>query len=75
MAELTLGRARAGRGALDEAESWIASADETFRRASSTGHRSFAWLAQGDVESLRGSDVAAADLYRRAAVALQVEDE
>jgi transcriptional regulator with XRE-family HTH domain len=71
MAELTLGRARAGQGALDEAETWIAKADETFGRARSTGHRSFAWLAQGDVESLRGSDAAAAGLYRQAAVALQ----
>ena len=75
MAELTLGRARAGQAALDEAETWIARADETFQRASSTGHRSFAWLAQGDVESLRGSDAAAAGLYRRAAVALQSEDD
>jgi transcriptional regulator with XRE-family HTH domain len=75
MAELTLGRARAGQGALDEADTWIARAEETFRRANSTGHRSFAWLAQGDVESLRGSDAAAAGLYRRAAVALQDEED
>jgi transcriptional regulator with XRE-family HTH domain len=75
MAELTLGRARAGQGALDEAETWIARADETFQRANSAGHRSFAWLAQGDVESLRGSDAAAAGLYRQAAVVLQGETD
>jgi tetratricopeptide (TPR) repeat protein len=74
MAQLNLGRAHAGRGALDEAEEWIARADDTFRRAKSTGHRSYAWLAQGDVESLRGSDAAAAGLYRRAAVALREEE-
>jgi tetratricopeptide (TPR) repeat protein len=71
MAQLTLGRAHAGRGALDEAEQWIATADDTFRRAKSSGHRSYAWLAQGDIESRRGSDAAAAGLYRRAAIALQ----
>jgi tetratricopeptide (TPR) repeat protein len=74
MAQLILGRAHAGRGDLDEAERLIAAADDTFRRAESTGHRSYAWLAQGDVESLRGSDAAAAGLYRRAAVALQSEE-
>ena len=56
-----------------EVNDWIGVfgfADEAFGEAHSTGHRSFAWLAQGDVESLRGSDAAAADLYRRAAMAL-----
>lgn len=71
MAKLTLGRARAGRGDLTEAERWIAEAEETFELARSLGHRSFAWLARGDVERLRGSDAAAAELYRKAAVALQ----
>jgi transcriptional regulator with XRE-family HTH domain len=71
MAQLIVGRARAGQGSLDEAERWIATAEVTFDRASSAGHRSFAWMAQGDVESLRGDDAAAAGLYRRAAVALQ----
>lgn len=71
MAQLILGRALAGQGMLDDAETWITAADETFERARSAGHRSFAWMAQGDVESRRGSDAVAADLYRRAAVALQ----
>ena len=73
MAQLILGRACAGQGRLDEAETWIATADETFCQAKSTAHRSFAWMAQGDVETLRGSDAEAAGLYKRAALALQAD--
>ena len=73
MAQLIVGRAYAGTGEIDEAEKWIATADETFCQAKSMGHRSYAWLAQGDVETLRGGDAAAAGLYRRAALALQEE--
>jgi tetratricopeptide (TPR) repeat protein len=73
MAQLVLGRAYAGRGRLDDAEEWIATADSTFCQAKSMGHRSYAWMAQGDVESLQGSDAVAAGLYRRAARALQEE--
>jgi len=73
MAQLILGRARARDGELDDAEEWIAAADDTFQQAKSMGHRSFAWLAKGDVETLRGSDAAAAGYYRRAARALQEE--
>jgi transcriptional regulator with XRE-family HTH domain len=71
MAQLTLGRSHADQGRLGEAEKWIAAADDTFCRAGSMGHRSYAWMAQGDVESLRGSDAVAAGLYRRAALALR----
>jgi hypothetical protein len=73
MAQLIVGRASAGQGNLGDAERWISHAEATFERAESAGHRSFAWLARGDVESLRGDDAAAAGLYRRAAVALQEE--
>jgi transcriptional regulator with XRE-family HTH domain len=73
MAQLIVGRAYAGQGLLEDADRWIASADASFEQASSAGHRSFAWMARGDVESLRGDDAAAAGLYRRAAVALQQE--
>ena len=73
-AQLTLGRALAARGGLDDAESWIAAADETFEQARSASHRSSAWVAQGDVESLRGNDRVAAGLYRRAARSLQEAD-
>jgi hypothetical protein len=70
-AQLTLGRALAVQGVLDDAERCIAEADETFERARSTGHRSSAWIAQGDVATSRGNDRDAAGLYRRAALALQ----
>ena len=70
-AELTLGRALAEQGRLDEAEAWIVRAEATSERASSAGHRSSAWLARGDLESRRGNDELAAGLYRRAARALQ----
>ena len=70
-AQLTLGRSLAAEGRIEDAERWIAAADETFERARSTGHRSSAWIALGDVESRRGDDRAAAGLYRRAARALQ----
>ena len=73
-AQLTLGRALAAQGALDDAETWISAADDTFARARSAGHRSSAWIAQGDVESRKGDDRAAAGLYRRAALALQEAD-
>ncbi len=70
-AQLTLGRALAAQGILDEAERCIGAADEAFERARSTSHRSSAWIAQGDVESRRGNERDAAGLYRRAALALQ----
>jgi tetratricopeptide (TPR) repeat protein len=73
-AQLTLGRALAAQGKLDESEAWIAAADETFHQASSVSHRSYAWIAQGDIESQRGNDGVAAGLYRRAARALQEAD-
>jgi tetratricopeptide (TPR) repeat protein len=70
-AQLTLGRALAAQGRLDEADTWIARADETFARARSASHRSSAWIAQGDVQARRGNDRDAAGHYRRAARALQ----
>ena len=70
-AELALGRSLAAQGRLDDAERWIVRAEETSERASSASHRSFAWLARGDVEAMRGNDEVAAGLYRRAARALQ----
>jgi transcriptional regulator with XRE-family HTH domain len=74
-AQLTLGRALVARGALANAETWIAAADVTFERARSESHRSSAWIARGDVETQRGDDRAAAGLYRRAALALQDADQ
>jgi transcriptional regulator with XRE-family HTH domain len=70
MAQLTLGRALAGLGELEQAESWITAAETSFGAAASPGHRSYAWMARGDLEARRGSDAAAARLYRQAAVTL-----
>jgi transcriptional regulator with XRE-family HTH domain len=73
-AELALGKSLAAQGSLDEGERWIARADETFEQARSVAHRSYAWVAQGDVQRERGNDAVAAGLYRRAARALQEAD-
>jgi tetratricopeptide (TPR) repeat protein len=69
-AQLALARALTGQGRLGEAAIWAERADATFEDASLTSHRSYAWLAQGDIESERGNDRAAADLFRRSALAL-----
>jgi tetratricopeptide (TPR) repeat protein len=69
-AELAVGRSLAAQGSLDEGEQWIARADETFEQARSAAHRSYAWIAQGDVQLERGNDAVAAGLFRRAALAL-----
>lgn len=74
-AQLTLGRALSTQGRLDDAESWITTADGTFQLAQSASHRSSAWIAQGDVQRRRGNDHVAAGLYRRAARALQEAEE
>ena len=74
-AQLALGRALAAQGSLDEGEASIAAAEADVRAAlESLGHRSYAWIAQGDVESRRGNDAGAASLYRRAARALRDPD-
>ena len=73
-AQLALGRALAAQGRLDDAEAAIAAAEATFEQAHSAGHRSYAWVARGDLQSQRGNDRDAADLYRRAARALQDAD-
>jgi transcriptional regulator with XRE-family HTH domain len=73
-AQLALGRALAAQDKLDDAERWIAAAETSFEQASSAGHRSYAWVARGDLQSQRGNDRDAADLYRRAARALQDTD-
>ena len=73
-AQLALGRSLAAQGRLDDAEAWIAAAETSFEQASSAGHRSYAWVARGDLQSQRGNDRDAADLYRRAARALQDTD-
>ena len=73
-AQLVLGRALVAQGSLEEGDASIAAADASFEQAQSVGHRSYAWIARGDVESHRGNDAAAASLYRRAAQALRDPD-
>jgi tetratricopeptide (TPR) repeat protein len=69
--QLVLGRALLEQGRLDEANSWFAKAEANFDQLSSASHRAASWIAKGDLEARRGDDRAAAELYRRAAEALQ----
>jgi tetratricopeptide (TPR) repeat protein/DNA-binding XRE family transcriptional regulator len=70
-AQLVLGRSLLERSRLDEAEAAFASAETSFAQLSSASHKAAAWIARGDLEARRGNDRRAADLYRRAAEALQ----
>jgi tetratricopeptide (TPR) repeat protein len=69
--QLVVGRAMLEQGRLDEAEEMFAHAESSFDQLSSASHRAAAWIAQGDLYARRGDDRKAADLYRRAAEALQ----
>ena len=69
--QLVLGRAMLEQGRLDEADEMFAQAESSFAQLSSASHRAAAWIAQGDLSARRGDDRKAADLYRRAAEALQ----
>jgi tetratricopeptide (TPR) repeat protein len=68
---LVLGRALLERGRFDEAEESFRAAGSVFEQMASSGHRSQAWVALGDLASRRGDDREAARLYRNAAEALQ----
>jgi len=68
---LVLGRALLDQDRLDESESAFAEADDCFARLSSASHRAAAWIAQGDLATKRGDERRAAELFRRAAEALQ----
>ena len=46
-------------------------AETHFDQLSSASHRAAAWVAKGDLAARRGDDRTAAELYRRAAEALQ----
>ena len=70
-AQLVLGRSLLEQGRLDEAQAMFTEAESSFGQLSSASHRAAAWIARGDLEAKRGEDRAAADLYRRAAEALQ----
>ena len=70
-ARLVLGRSLLEQGRLDEAEEAFDLAEESFDQLSSISHRASAWIAKGDLAARRGQDQLAAQLYRRAAEALQ----
>ena len=70
-AQLVLGRALLGQDRLDEAEISFKAGEDAYDQMSSGSHRADAWIAQGDLAARRGDDRKAAELYRRAADALQ----
>jgi tetratricopeptide (TPR) repeat protein len=70
-AQLVLGRSLLEQGRLDEAEAAFDNAERSFEQFSSISHQASAWIAKGDLAVRRGQDQVAAQLYRRAAEALQ----
>jgi tetratricopeptide (TPR) repeat protein len=70
-AQLVLGRSLLEQGRLDEAAETFSLAERSLSQLSSASHRAAAWVAQGDLAARGGDDRAAAQLYRRAAEALQ----
>ena len=70
-AQLVLGRSLLEQGRLDEAAEAFDAAELSFDQLSSISHRASAWIAKGDLATRRGQDQTAAQLYRRAAEALQ----
>jgi tetratricopeptide (TPR) repeat protein len=70
-AQLVLGRALLEQGRLEEAENSFGDAARSFAQLSSASHMAAVWVAQGDLATHRGDDRLAAQLYRRAAEALQ----
>jgi tetratricopeptide (TPR) repeat protein len=70
-AHLVLGRSLLEQGRLDEAAEAFDVAQHHFDQFESIGHRASAWIAKGDLATRRGEDRLAAQLYRRAADALQ----
>jgi tetratricopeptide (TPR) repeat protein len=70
-AQLVLGRSLLEQGRLDEAAEAFEAAERSFDQFSSISHRASAWIAKGDLAARRGQDQMAAQLYRRAAEALQ----
>jgi tetratricopeptide (TPR) repeat protein len=70
-ARLVMGRAHLACGRVDEAERSFTAAADCFTAVESISHMAGAWVALGDVAAERGDPARAADLYRRAAEALQ----
>jgi tetratricopeptide (TPR) repeat protein len=70
-AQIVLGRSLMEQERLDEAERVLAEAERSLTQLSSASHAAVAWTAQGDLASRRDDVKTAAQLYRRAAEALQ----
>jgi tetratricopeptide (TPR) repeat protein len=70
-ARLVMGRAHMACDRIDEAERSFTAAADCFTAVESISHMAGAWVAMGDVAAQRGDSARAADLYRRAADALQ----
>jgi tetratricopeptide (TPR) repeat protein len=70
-ARLVMGRAHLACGRIDEAERSFTIAADCFTAVASISHMAGAWVAIGDVAGQRGDVQRAAELYRRAADALQ----
>jgi tetratricopeptide (TPR) repeat protein len=70
-AHLVLGRSLLEQGRLDEAGEAFEVAQQHFDQISSISHSASVWIAKGDLAARRGQDQVAAQLYRRAAEALQ----
>jgi tetratricopeptide (TPR) repeat protein len=69
--QLVLGRALLAQDRADEALSSFAAAERTFEQLGSQSHVAAAWMAQGDHALAAGDSDTAAELFRRAAQALQ----
>src|SRR6478752_1004743 len=70
-ARLVMGKARLGLDRIDEAERDFEAAAGCFTAVESISHMAGSWVALGDVATRRGDPQRAAELYRRAADALQ----
>jgi tetratricopeptide (TPR) repeat protein len=69
--QLVLGRSLLELGRSDEADGWFAAAETSFAGRDSVSLLAAAWMARGELASARNDPVTAAELYRKAAEALQ----
>jgi uncharacterized protein HemY len=70
-ARMVIGRVLLTLGRVVEAEQSFAAAASCFEAMEAVSHLAGAWVALGDVAEARGESRKSADLYRRAAEALQ----
>jgi len=70
-ARVVIGRAHLQAGRIDAAEQNFTAAVECYAVVESVSHLAGAWMGLGDVAEARGDSARAAELYRRAAEALQ----